>query len=460
MDLYLLPLILYPQHHLLGHLPPNYPSYEPDNFVSLDEVCDAATFNIPPSAPRDPESGFGARKCTTDVHTRFPSSTSDSLNPYTPFPDASTYRMMKFAYSESNDNSFGLAGIQRVNDEIIQQPGFDPGELRTFNAQTEAKKLDKYIASQTLQSDLPFDNHAGRKRSSVRIPLPCIGHKNVEGQAPMVVIDDIIHRDLLEVMKEAYSPDASSEYHLRGYKQMWQRDDRPDPIRIHGEMENEVLSNPPEPGCDLEQVVAPIMVHSDSTHLASFGTVSICLGYVWFGSQSEVQVFACKTKQVCGTSPCIFPFIAARARRKTNNQQNTDTPRKLFNLNTYKFHALGDYPWTIRTFGTTDSYSTQLSELEHRRVKRLLLGMNNVVAHSIIFYVENVPPRVIKDTPRDPKLHNLQLTSADSDPLPFTDPLSRYPLSRYHVSSNNRISDNLTTWLGGLQDEYFIVSSS
>ncbi|KAJ3768539.1 hypothetical protein FB446DRAFT_608422, partial [Lentinula raphanica] len=33
---------------------------------------------------------------------------------------------------------------------------------------------------------------------------------------------------------------------------------------------------------------------------------------------------------------------------------------KLFNLNTYKFHALGDYPWTIRTFGTTDSYSTQL----------------------------------------------------------------------------------------------------
>ncbi|KAJ3768538.1 hypothetical protein FB446DRAFT_605249, partial [Lentinula raphanica] len=261
--------------------PPDYPSYEPDNFVSLDEVCDAATFNIPPSAPRDSESGFGARKCTTDVNTRFPSSTSDSSNPYTPFPDASTYRMMKFAYSKSNDNAFGLAGIQRVNDKIIQQPGFDPGELRTFNAQTEAKKLDKYIASQTLQSDLPFDNHAGRKRSSVRIPLPCTGHKNVEGQAPMVVIDDIIHRDLLEVMKEAYSPDASSE---SGIQAVWQRDDRPDPIRIHGEfytsdaflqMENEVLTNPPQPGCDLERVVALIMVYSDSTHLASFGTASI-----------------------------------------------------------------------------------------------------------------------------------------------------------------------------------------
>ena len=33
---------------------------------------------------------------------------------------------------------------------------------------------------------------------------------------------------------------------------------------------------------------------------------------------------------------------------------------KKLNLQTYKFHALGDYPDTIRLYGTTDSYSTQL----------------------------------------------------------------------------------------------------
>jgi len=60
---------------------------------------------------------------------------------------------------------------------------------------------------------------------------------------------------------------------------------------------------------------------------------------------------------------------------------------KTFNLNTYKFHALGDYAATIRQFGTTDSYSTEMvcpshtqystlltvtrqSELEHRTPKR------------------------------------------------------------------------------------------
>lgn len=32
---------------------------------------------------------------------------------------------------------------------------------------------------------------------------------------------------------------------------------------------------------------------------------------------------------------------------------------KYFNFQTYKLHALGDYPRTIRRFGTTDSYSTQ-----------------------------------------------------------------------------------------------------
>ena len=33
---------------------------------------------------------------------------------------------------------------------------------------------------------------------------------------------------------------------------------------------------------------------------------------------------------------------------------------KLFNLNTYKLHALGDYVHTIHMFGTTDSYTTQI----------------------------------------------------------------------------------------------------
>ena len=57
---------------------------------------------------------------------------------------------------------------------------------------------------------------------------------------------------------------------------------------------------------------------------------------------------------------------AARARRrakKVSQGQPVPPPtgpiQKLFNLLTYKLHALGDYVYHIVRFGTTDSYSTQ-----------------------------------------------------------------------------------------------------
>jgi hypothetical protein len=50
-----------------------------------------------------------------------------------------------------------------------------------------------------------------------------------------------------------------------------------------------------------------------------------------------------------------------RYRNKTRNGAPGSSKRKpkSFNLNTYKFHALGDYVETIRMYGTTDSYSTE-----------------------------------------------------------------------------------------------------
>ena len=51
-----------------------------------------------------------------------------------------------------------------------------------------------------------------------------------------------------------------------------------------------------------------------------------------------------------------------KATTRTNSQpqkSSSGTQPKQFNLNSYKYHALGDYCNTIRRFGTTDSYSTQ-----------------------------------------------------------------------------------------------------
>jgi hypothetical protein len=55
----------------------------------------------------------------------------------------------------------------------------------------------------------------------------------------------------------------------------------------------------------------------------------------------------------------------ARRRRRLNADRSraakttdSESLKKKFNLQTYKYHALGDYSRTIRRLGTTDSYST------------------------------------------------------------------------------------------------------
>jgi hypothetical protein len=55
-----------------------------------------------------------------------------------------------------------------------------------------------------------------------------------------------------------------------------------------------------------------------------------------------------------------------KGKEKASLEQLQDVPitkqsrrKKSFNLQTYKFHALGDYVASIRRFGTTDSYSTE-----------------------------------------------------------------------------------------------------
>ncbi|KAF9056169.1 hypothetical protein BJ165DRAFT_1522113 [Panaeolus papilionaceus] len=69
----------------------------------------------------------------------------------------------------------------------------------------------------------------------------------------------------------------------------------------------------------------------------------------------------------------------ARARREAASStgqhsatsgQSSGRQAKTLNLQTVKMHFLGDYATYIRLFGTTDSYSTQLAELQHRIIKQ------------------------------------------------------------------------------------------
>jgi hypothetical protein len=54
---------------------------------------------------------------------------------------------------------------------------------------------------------------------------------------------------------------------------------------------------------------------------------------------------------------------ASAKKQQKGKQRETGPKIRKFSLNTYKLHALGDYPSTIRLFGSPDGYSTQTVRL-------------------------------------------------------------------------------------------------
>jgi hypothetical protein len=72
--------------------------------------------------------------------------------------------------------------------------------------------------------------------------------------------------------------------------------------------------------------------------------------------------------------------MAARKRRSkgkekegTSNPASTSRKPKTLNLFTYKWHALADYVRSIRLFGGTDGFSTQVVGTSYNLVTRLLI---------------------------------------------------------------------------------------
>ncbi|KAI0037920.1 hypothetical protein FA95DRAFT_1668201, partial [Auriscalpium vulgare] len=108
---------------------------------------------------------------------------------------------------------------------------------------------------------------------------------------------------------------------------------------------------------------AKLRMHTDSS-LVLLRRSTIFLG-------SQLRRFARSTCSVFDTRE-LPRETAARGRRKRKAQgsagpstsslpssNTTSSRKKVFNLFTYKLHALGDYVRQIMWFGTSDSYSTQ-----------------------------------------------------------------------------------------------------
>ncbi|CUA77715.1 putative ubiquitin carboxyl-terminal hydrolase FAF-Y [Rhizoctonia solani] len=113
------------------------------------------------------------------------------------------------------------------------------------------------------------------------------------------------------------------------------------------------------------------------------------LGKLRIHSEKTIEIFREVTKELCTELRAFARYTSeynhletrkekeARQKReskRSSSVQGRSSDQKLrggFSLATYKIHSILDYIVAILEYGTTDSYSTQIGEMQHRRVKGL-----------------------------------------------------------------------------------------
>jgi hypothetical protein len=248
-----------------------------------------AHFSDSPTFVKTPDS-LGAKPWWSG----FGSSMRSPTNYFVPFLNATTFRLMSWFYSGSVMKS--LAELDRLVNEVILAEDFDKADLKEFGASKESNRLDNYQGDvEDIRSS--FSALDGWIATSVKIRIPADGVQHTsEDVAPLFEVPGLFYRKPLEVIKAAFRESAAERFHLTPFNMFYQPDDDTPAEKIYGEIYNspamidkheKIYSQARDGGCTLETVVAAMMLWSDSTHLASFGTASLWPIYMFLGNQSK-----------------------------------------------------------------------------------------------------------------------------------------------------------------------------
>jgi Plavaka transposase len=257
----------------------------------------------------NPNRVFGQHKHPPDAPDEFPDfSTSDpppalSINEsaFAPFDSISEYLLVNWGYSHQRITGPAVNSLVRT---VLKNPLFSVDELApNFDFQRSARKLDELTKkkSPNLSSSLPFVSAAPDvwHKGIVNVPMPKAGVKHPsEADFPQLTLTEAWHRKPLDAIIHSFQEPDFLDYHLKPFKLFHKhRDGRIE--RLYGEtytsnraweIEQEVYKKfpPSVPGKPLrERVIVWIMLWSDSTHLAQFGTASLWPIYMYIGNLSK-----------------------------------------------------------------------------------------------------------------------------------------------------------------------------
>lgn len=179
--------------------------------------------------------------------------------------------------------------LDRLVYEVLLATDFCASDLASFHAAQVNAALDAYNRTSQLVED-------GWIESTVKVRLPAEGVKKSKEEAfPELEVEGLFHRPLVETITESLQSDIAHTLHYSPYAEYWTPTENSEPQRVYGELytsdawleaHEEIRSSTAEDD-KVENVVLPLMLWSDATHLTNFGSASLWPLYMFFGGHSK-----------------------------------------------------------------------------------------------------------------------------------------------------------------------------
>ncbi|KAH6907330.1 hypothetical protein BKA70DRAFT_1490869, partial [Coprinopsis sp. MPI-PUGE-AT-0042] len=191
-------------------------------------------------------------------------------------------------WQASGSNLKSNAELDRLVREYLLHPDFDLFQLEGFRAQKVSQQIDKADAKASLLDHF--------QHTAVPIDIPS-GSQHVPSRT--FDIPGLYYRRLTDMIRSAFAHPLAAQYHLSPFKLFHTSPATEKTQRVHSELydsdafikEHEDVQHAPkdpnDPDCQRERVVAAMMIWSDSTHLANFGTAKLWPIYMFLGNLSK-----------------------------------------------------------------------------------------------------------------------------------------------------------------------------
>ena len=246
------------------------PSFSPDKFVTIGDHCDSYGHLVVPRS-----------STTVESAQKF----------YYPYRNPSIFRLMHWYHSVSNLKSLGE--LNRLVRDVLLAEDFNISDLEQFSAEREAARLNLHHDS----SSHIFATEDGWREGTVTIPVPIERSARsvlvTEATSPRFQVCGLFYRSITQFIKAALQENNATRYHLTPFKEYWKPSADALVERLYSEITSNVMIEALQAvqnqilDYQLEKIVIPILLWSDSTHLTSSGNASIWPIYLFIGNLSK-----------------------------------------------------------------------------------------------------------------------------------------------------------------------------